>query len=118
MPRPCLALGHTTLQPDSCGACKLFVTSEEAYQLWKADDPAANLVHPGLAAKVKNFTKALARHVRDGGKIASEEERQRRLGICRSCVYYRDGRCRHSGCGCNLERKAAWQSESCPLGKW
>lgn len=47
---------------------------------------------------------------------ASEEETERRLGICRQCDYLERGTCR--ACGCYVELRAASRAGRCPYKKW
>lgn len=57
--------------------------------------------------------------------IVSEEERDRRLSICRSCPegYWNEngnmgmGECTHSKCGCT-RIKHKLTTEKCPIGLW
>lgn len=53
---------------------------------------------------------------------ATEEEREERLSVCRTCEFWNQaafgggGRC--SKCGCSTQLKLKRASESCPIGKW
>ena len=75
---------------------------------------------PNLGQKAINFTKAAAKHVRDGLVQVSDEQLEARLNICRSnqCGFYQDEKCKHQGCGCFLKLKAKWRSETCPMDLW
>lgn len=81
-----------------------------------ADRPPPSF--PPLAAQAANLAKAAARFVASGMERTTEEERDRRLAICRGCENFADGRCRL--CGCSLPHKVAMASEHCPLDppKW
>jgi hypothetical protein len=48
------------------------------------------------------------------------EEVVRRRAICRSnaCGEYLDYDDRCAQCGCNVEKKIAWRTASCPLARW
>lgn len=75
-----------------------------------------------IMQKAINFSGALARHVADGLVYTPEEVREERLNICRQCPY-RDPNshvmiCTHKDCGCYLDSKVAWASETCPDGLW
>lgn len=71
------------------------------------------------ARKAMNYALAVVRHVADGMAAAAEADYEARLDVCRTCELRTEGwECRHPNCGCRLERKAAWRSESCPIGKW
>lgn len=74
---------------------------------------------PSLAQQAINYGKALARHALNPGKLP-EVEVKRRLQVCEGCEWFRpeDRRCAHTSCGCFLDVKATWASESCPIGGW
>lgn len=67
---------------------------------------------------IKNFTKAVIKHVLDAGKNVTPEEFMARLEICNGCEMRLDNRCTHVECGCFLDKKAWWASEDCPMQKW
>lgn len=69
---------------------------------------------------VKNFGKALVKHVVNGMKHVDEQEYQRRIGICNEdrCGFRSGIRCTHEDCGCYLDMKAWWESEHCPIDFW
>ena len=77
--------------------------------------------------KVANAAKAAVRIVKQaaqGGPIfVEEQEKQRRLAICRGCEYWNEGgnvglgECKHPGCGCT-RFKQGLATESCPIDKW
>lgn len=71
---------------------------------------------PGPAAKLLTFGKAVVRHAADRGKPAAPEVKAARLALCTLCEHRTDDRC--GKCGCVVEWKAGWASESCPVGKW
>jgi len=49
----------------------------------------------------------------------SEEEKQRRLGVCQACENYRTSPYRTCiKCWCFLPGKASFRSSVCPLRKW
>jgi hypothetical protein len=74
--------------------------------------------YPPLPTMVSNVVRAAVGFVASGGAVVGQEERGRRLGICRGCDRYdaTQGRCRECGCGMSLKARLA--SSSCPLGKW
>lgn len=77
------------------------------------------LVEPPTAIdKIKNFSKAVVKHVKDGLREVTEKEFEERLSICKACEYYKDGTCIHKDCGCILDIKCKWASEECPEKKW
>jgi hypothetical protein len=56
--------------------------------------------------------------MRSGGETVSDEEKERRLSICKSCSQNHGGSCLK--CGCILAIKCGMATESCPLDppKW
>ncbi len=46
----------------------------------------------------------------------SPEERDRRWGLCMTCVNLVDDRCKL--CGCHFRAKIELATERCPIGKW
>jgi hypothetical protein len=94
---------------------KQICSGKRVAQTWSATK------EPSSWQKVKNFAKATAKHVASKGAKSSPEEQKRREAICKSCTQYYDSKrqiCKHKNCGCTVKRKAAWLSQSCPVGKW
>jgi hypothetical protein len=80
--------------------------------------PPAKPALPGLARQMANFSKALVKHAADRfGKVDADVKAER-LAACEGCELRVGDRCSHPACGCVLEVKAGWASESCPEGKW
>lgn len=48
----------------------------------------------------------------------SNEEAQKRLDICKACVFFDKNAQRCSKCGCYLSVKTYLKAERCPVGKW
>lgn len=74
---------------------------------------------PSFVEQVKNVTVSTIRHVAGGMPQAPDEERDRRMAICKECPFFSlsdDPRC--SQCGCYLKIKTSWALEACPEGKW
>lgn len=67
---------------------------------------------PSLARKAVTFGLAVTRHVADGARKASPEEQDRRKAACEACSHLNGDNCRL--CGCHLNLKRSWASESCP----
>ena len=65
-----------------------------------------------------NFAKAVVKHAMDGFTKVPPEEYARRLSVCNECSLRMTNRCTHPDCGCYLDKKAWWASESCPMEKW
>src|SRR5690606_31963370 len=75
---------------------------------------------PSIIRKAYNFGRAATRHVATGARNVSDEDYQARLSVCRDCPSCDLQKlvCRQKSCGCYLTKKARWESERCPLGKW
>lgn len=78
---------------------------------------------PPIMQQARNLAKAVAGEaaaVAKGVKPVTPDEKRARLAICAACPerVIQDGHARCAACGCFLERKTAWRSQSCPLGKW
>ena len=76
---------------------------------------------PGFSDMAKNLIDSAKTLATNGVKIASKEERARRLAICRNCEHIESAgtkyeRCRQ--CGCVLAFKSALAALGCPLKKW
>lgn len=52
----------------------------------------------------------------DKSEKASDEVYEKRLNLCTTCSYLRDGFC--GACGCYVELRAAKKSSDCPYEKW
>ena len=75
----------------------------------------------GILEKASNLTQSLIKHAANGFISASIPIQQERLNICKQCDKYdnlnpENPTCKE--CGCYLNIKTAWASESCPLKKW
>ena len=75
---------------------------------------------PSLAQKAANLAKASARHVSNGMKSVTAQTKSNRLAICNSCPFKAGAEDNPTcnKCGCFLNIKTGWASESCPIGKW
>jgi hypothetical protein len=75
---------------------------------------------PSLAQKAANFAKASAKHVSNGMKSVTAQTKSNRLAICNSCPFKAGAEDNPTcnKCGCFLNIKTGWASESCPIGKW
>lgn len=51
-----------------------------------------------------------------GQVLASEEDSQKRIGICRDCPQLSGRSCRV--CGCTVDYKAKLKYAKCPLSRW
>lgn len=79
-------------------------------------DPADKLTPPGTVRKALTFARALTSFALSGGQTVSEEKYQERLGECDVCQFRVDSKC--GECGCPVDKKAAWSTEKCPVGRW
>ena len=70
---------------------------------------------PGKARQLLNFTKALAKHAKDGMRLVPDEVYNERIELCVMCPERAMDIC--GLCGCSIEKKASWASEKCPLDK-
>lgn len=73
---------------------------------------------PGVLKLATNFMKAVTRYAKSGGEKVDEETFKSRMSECDKCVFRQGNRCTHSNCGCFLDKKASWKSESCPISRW
>ncbi len=73
---------------------------------------------PALWRKLLHFVPAATRHVLDGGGKVPDEVFERRIDLCILCARRSLNEC--AECGCDLNVKASWSSERCPLPvpKW
>lgn len=70
------------------------------------------------------YGQAIARWAAAGFPRRSRKEQEANLAICKPCQFYKDNRCTHQACGCQLESrlsgksKIAMATEECPLKLW
>lgn len=80
---------------------------------------------PTIPELFVNFSKATTNWIAAGFPIVSEQVFKRRLGVtgCATCEHFdviargHRGKCNHKDCGCTAEWKAAWATETCPIGR-
>lgn len=75
------------------------------------------------AGKLKNYARAVTRHILTGCETRTDEEVSELLNICRTCDHYQNGTC--SVCGCRINsgksafaNKLRMKTQKCPKGKW
>lgn len=73
---------------------------------------------PTLTQKIVNVTKAVVKHVANGMVNVSDNIKEERMSICKSCPFFNSANTTCNQCGCYLEEKTKWASEKCPLDKW
>jgi ribosomal protein L40E len=76
---------------------------------------------PGVSNMAKSILDSASAILRKGVKPVDQEEKERRLSICRKCEHLlhpgaKFERC--SQCGCVLRFKASLEAWGCPLDKW
>ena len=115
---PCECAEHGWCERHQCRKSRMMFDLCRRSQQHFAAFESGNI--PGLLQKAQNFTKAIVGHVADLGQKVSNEVFESRLSICQSCDLCDRDRmlCLHKGCGCNLNVKARWRSQSCPLELW
>jgi len=86
----------------------------------KKPEPEKEQQSPSMIQKASNFAIASAKYARSGFKKVSAEVKEGRLAICKGCKFRvgeeEDPSC--NKCGCPLNMKTEWATESCPIGKW
>jgi len=83
--------------------------------------PANTKELPSLGKQAINLGKAVVKHTINKFKRVDEEEFKRRFRICKEecdCLVVVDNQVRCSECGCFIDKKLWWESESCPKGNW
>lgn len=102
-------------------------TDPALFDLWERGEGPGQLLlpkdpsqEPGLWRKAWNLSRAVVRHVAHGTREVSDAVYRERLLVCESCSSCDTSRmvCREQSCGCYVQIKARWESESCPLKKW
>ena len=70
------------------------------------------------AKKIARFVRALIKHAANGFTVVSNALYISRVSTCLECPKYKpeDDTC--GICGCYIDKKALWDSESCPEDKW
>ena len=78
--------------------------------------------YPSLPEQGKNLAKFAFEVVKSAMQsealFVSDEVREQRLAICRTCSYYDETQVRCKHCGCMLEHKARFALDSCPIDSW
>ena len=73
---------------------------------------------PSLMVKSYNYFKAVSKRVLGGMENVDTVTYYDRVHTCSRCpmLCHTDKEC--TVCGCPIETKAAWKTESCPEDKW
>lgn len=94
-----------------CRLCWLFHNDKRYREKWLEKKM------PSLINQAANLVNATVKRAIGGFKDVEEEMYQKRLSICETCPNKTDDwRC--TKCGCFLNIKAKWESETCPENKW
>lgn len=64
------------------------------------------------------FLIALIDHVLSGSTLASPQLLSHRLNVCERCRLMNPERRVCNACGCHVDLKATWETETCPKGFW
>jgi hypothetical protein len=76
---------------------------------------------PSKIEMAQNLVKDLAeegKQILQGTERISDEDKERRLNICRVCQFFKADSMRCAKCGCFMKFKAGLRSVSCPIGRW
>ncbi len=91
--------------------------------IYLSRDPADKPALPAVPRQMWNFGKAWLTRITAGSPNVDEATFDGRLAVCSLCIHRCENRC--SACGCYLDElptgapgKAAWATETCPVGLW
>ena len=76
------------------------------------------MTKPKKLEKLSNFTLAAAKFAAGGFIKSSKELYDERVLTCLACKYYEADKDECLVCGCPIEVKASWSTESCPNNFW
>ena len=76
------------------------------------------ICNKSILDKTKSFLKSSLSYAMSGFKNVTDNQKKERLNICESCDKINKENKTCSECGCYLDIKTGWATESCPLGKW
>jgi len=68
--------------------------------------------------KIKSFTSSLVDFAKSGFEHVPKYIKSSRLKVCESCDRMNKDNKTCNECGCYLDIKTGWATESCTLGKW
>lgn len=71
---------------------------------------------PTIRSMAKNLVKSAGEIKRSRFKLASQEEWDRRYGLCQTCSWFKHHRCMQ--CGCFMKVKSKFAAMKCPVGLW
>lgn len=109
-----------------CSKCGIRIVSEDGPPPVLCSMPNvpndSSAVPVPFSSRVKNFIAATTDHLKNGAKLCSDEQIEKRYSICNSCEHFINSSC--GKCGCPIIRnkrfisKLSWASSECPVGKW
>ena len=75
---------------------------------------------PSIIDKAANLAKASVKYAASGFENVSDSRKRNRMDICKTCEFFGGSEDNPTcgKCGCYLNVKTSWASESCPIGKW
>lgn len=73
---------------------------------------------PNMMIKSYNLLKAVSKRVLGGLENVDEVTFYDRVHTCSRCDYFDHVEKECITCGCPIETKASWKTESCPHNKW
>jgi len=76
------------------------------------------MVKPNLMVKAYNLLKASYRRAKDGFEDVDASTYYDRVHTCSRCDELDLEELECTVCGCPIEVKAKWKTESCPKNKW
>jgi len=76
------------------------------------------MTKPKKLKKLSNFTLAAAKFAAGGFIKTSKKLYNERVLTCLACKYYEANKDECLVCGCPVEVKASWSTESCPKNFW
>lgn len=97
-----------------CQICGYKITSKSS-----ADKIFRQCVPPegkSLLKATGDFVGAMGSWAMTGFAGVTQEEKERRLEICKVCEHYDSGTCKL--CRCNMELKTLINGSKCPIDKW
>lgn len=105
-----------------CKVCGLTVHAKDPTKVFTGC-PGEPRKFPPHLKQVKNYAKALTKHVATGMETRTDEEVIQILQLCETCEHYSDGRCMVCGCRLNngsnaFTNKLRMKSLACPKGMW
>jgi len=102
-----------------CEVCGYEITLKQSPELInRMCTPHEPNQQPSIFQKAVNFGGALIDHTLTGFENVNQEEQDKRMSICRGCGEFDKPTETCNQCGCKCQRKTAWTSSRCPLGKW